>query len=299
MVDGALPVLRRRGPIALAAMVGGGLVIVGAWLPWLTLFAGLRSLAGVDGPNGRLLAAGGALSVLGGAWFLLQGDARVRWAIALLGFALLAGASWLTLQLLTTYRELAADPFTFAKLGPGLFVALAGSSLVFATLFLPGGTVDADPARSAEDLLAVAGLLSLLAAFVHVLAVPEHLAEWWGYGTFFVALALAQAGYALALLRWPRRWIVLVGIAGNLASIGLWAWTRTVGIPLFGPAAGNVESVGVLDVISKLAEGGLVVVLAALLWQLGRRRRTAALNPTGLGGRACGAQDQGRRDAAA
>jgi hypothetical protein len=145
MVAGAFPVLRRRGPIALAAVGGGGSVIVGAWLPWLTLDAGLRSLAGVDGPNGRLLAAGGVLSMLGGAWYLARGGGRMRWAIGLLGFALLAGASWLALQLLATYRELAAaDPFAFPELGRGLFVALVGSLLVFATLFLPGGTAGED-----------------------------------------------------------------------------------------------------------------------------------------------------------
>jgi hypothetical protein len=78
-------------------------------------------------------------------------------------------------------------------------------------------------------------------------------------------------------VRWPRRWLVRLGIAGNLASIGLWAWTRAVGIPFLGPGAGETEPVGTLDVVAKLAEGGIVVTLGVLLWQVGRHRRAAAV----------------------
>jgi hypothetical protein len=51
-------------------------------------------------------------------------------------------------------RVLAADPFAFAELGRGLFVALAGGLLVFATLFLPGGTAgdDAGATRRGGEL---------------------------------------------------------------------------------------------------------------------------------------------------
>ena len=58
-------------------------------------------------------------------------------------------------------------------------------------------------------------------------------------------------------------------IAANLALITLWVWTRIIGIPLVGSAAGELEPVARIDVVAKVAEAGLVVVLAALLW--GRR----------------------------
>src|SRR5215216_5695045 len=99
-----------------------------------------------------------------------------------------------------------------------------------------------------------AAALSLIAALMHVWAMPEHFEEWWGYGIFFLIAATAQACYGLALLRRPGRSLLLLGAAGNLSIVFLWAVTRTVGIPLFGPHAGEVESVGVVDLSATVAE---------------------------------------------
>jgi hypothetical protein len=104
----------------------------------------------------------------------------------------------------------------------------------------------------------------LLAALIHLLVTPEHYEEWWGYGTFFVVCAICQATYAAGVLRWPARPILLLGVAGNLAVAILWLVTRTTGIPLFGPHAGEIEGVGVLDLACTLAEVGIVVGLAGL-----------------------------------
>ena len=122
--------------IAWGAIGGGVVVIVGAWLSWFSLFAGLQPYRGVDVLHGRLLAAGGGLSVVAGVWFSLRGGLRLRWGIGLLGFVLLAFASWSVVQLRVIYRQLSADPFVVARLGPGLIVVGAGALLVFATLFL-------------------------------------------------------------------------------------------------------------------------------------------------------------------
>lgn len=119
--------------------------------------------------------------------------------------------------------------------------------------------------KRASMLLYAAAALSLVAALIHILAMPEHFDEWWGYGTFFLVVALAQWFYPLALLRWPRRPTCLLGILGNLAIIGLYIVTRTAGIPLFGPHAGEVEDIGVVDLTSKLAELALVIILVALM----------------------------------
>jgi hypothetical protein len=122
--------------IASVAIGGGAIVILGARLCWFSLFAGLQPYRGVDVLNGRLLAVGGGLSILAGVWFSLRGDLRLRWGIGLLGFVLLAFASWSLAQLRVIYRQLAADPFVVARLGPGLIVVTAGALLIFATLFL-------------------------------------------------------------------------------------------------------------------------------------------------------------------
>src|SRR5215813_15439255 len=91
--------------IAGGAIAGGAIVILGTWLSWFSLFAGLQPYRGVDVLNGRLLTAGGVLSILAGVWFLRRSGSRLRWGIGLFGFAMLAFASWSLVQLLILYRE--------------------------------------------------------------------------------------------------------------------------------------------------------------------------------------------------
>ena len=118
--------------------------------------------------------------------------------------------------------------------------------------------------RETITVLHVAATLSLLAAAIHLWVVPEHLEEWWGYGAFFVVLATAQGLYGIGLLRRPSRPFLLLGVAGNLAIAILWFATRTTGIPLLGPHAGEVEGVGGLDLACTLGEVGIVAGLGAL-----------------------------------
>lgn len=113
--------------------------------------------------------------------------------------------------------------------------------------------------------------LSAAASTLHGLAAPDHFNEWWGYAAFFVMAAVAQMGYAVILLISPWRYDAtggirtdggidvarisyLLGTAGNAAIVALYVVTRTVGIPFFGPEAGEVEPVGAIDVISKVTE---------------------------------------------
>lgn len=131
-----------------------------------------------------------------------------------------------------------------------------------------------------EKRLVRIALLSLVAGFLHAAVTPAHFDQWWGYGTFFLLAAMAQATYGAALLfprllhgepvtrLWPaagRRAYYLAGLGGNLAILALYVVTRTVGIPFFGPEAGTVEDVGFLDAFSKLVELALVVLLALQL----------------------------------
>lgn len=129
--------------------------------------------------------------------------------------------------------------------------------------------------RQTRQLLYAAATLSLIAALIHIWVMPEHTAEWWGYGLFFLIVAMGQALYSIAVLCTPRPWIVLLGIAGNLAIIAFYLVTRTVGIPFFGPNAGEREAVGPLDLGSKVIELVLVIVLLAV-WKARRQRRSAA-----------------------
>ena len=75
-------------------------------------------------------------------------------------------------------------------------------------------------------ILYVTAALSLFAGLIHLWVMPEHLEEWWGYGTFFLVAAMAQGLYGLALLRWSWQPLLLLGIGGNLAVIVLYDITR-------------------------------------------------------------------------
>jgi len=146
-------------------------------------------------------------------------------------------------------------------------------------------TVKVPAPKAAKGLLYSAVALSLVAALIHLWVTPEHFGEWWGYGTFMLAAFVAQAIYSAALLVWPRwRLLLLAGVIGNLAIIGMWVVSRTISIPL-GPAAGEVEGIGALDLICTASEVMLVVVLLGLL-NLYRRRRVAHVAHT-LGARGC------------
>ena len=134
--------------------------------------------------------------------------------------------------------------------------------------------------RGTETLILRASVLSIVAGLLHGAVTPNHFAEWWGYGLFFLLASFAQVTYGAVPLfarlvegepierQWSRRKVATyawLGIAGNAAVIALYVVTRTVGIPLFGPEAGVVEEVRALDVASKLVEAALIVVLALVL----------------------------------
>jgi hypothetical protein len=113
-------------------------------------------------------------------------------------------------------------------------------------------------------LLYAAAALSLIAALIHLLVMPEHFEEWWGYGSFFLLVAAAQALFAMAIVRAPSANLLRAGIVGNLAVILLWIVTRTIGTPFFGPMAGEVEGIGQIDLASKIVEALLVFLLVVL-----------------------------------
>ena len=135
----------------------------------------------------------------------------------------------------------------------------------------PGQT---NPSRT---VLHAAAVFSLLAAGIHLWAMPEHFEEWWGYGAFFLASAVAQGSYAAALLSRPGRPLLLLGVGGNLSIVALYLVTRTVGIPFFGPHAWEVEGVGVADLFATAAELGLVVALGTVLLRGLPRERVVVL----------------------
>jgi len=114
-----------------------------------------------------------------------------------------------------------------------------------------------------------AALLSLAAGIIHGMFIQEHFQEWWGYGSFFLLATIAQVLYAVLLvvpMQKPLdRTLYTSGIFGNLTIIVLWAITRTMGIPFFGPGAGEIEEITFLSVLSVILEIILIGCFLVLL----------------------------------
>lgn len=132
----------------------------------------------------------------------------------------------------------------------------------------------------------VAAGLSLGAAAIHLAAGSEHVAALGDLGLAFYCAALFQAVTAFALLgqRYPRR-LAWITIAGNLAILVAWTWSRVVGLPT---VPGGPESIGIADAIAAILQAALVILLAIRLrgfdvrWSM--EHRAAALRSGLTGG---------------
>src|SRR5882757_2776347 len=96
-----------------AAIVGGALVMVGACLPWLTLFAGMQQYSGLIDAHGQILFAGGVLAMVASLGIRRSDQRWMRWAMVSLGLTLLGFNLWLT-----------------SNLSPGLIVSSLGIGLL-------------------------------------------------------------------------------------------------------------------------------------------------------------------------
>jgi hypothetical protein len=259
------PPAYRRG-VGLAAMAGAVLVMVGAVLPWLSVYAGLKTYSGLAGLNGRLLLGGGVLGLLGGVWYLRGRRRALQWALGLWGFVLLAFTGWLLVQLLTAYRGLAADPFFLARLGPGVPVATVGAAALAAILLVsPAGPAQAAPLAAVPARPLASGLawLSAGVATIHFAVLGPHFRESWVLGAFFAIVAVAQMVWALVVVMRPSRLVWAAGALGNTVVILVWVASRTRGWPV-GADAGGPEPIGFADGLATAYEA-LIVAGAAVL----------------------------------
>ena len=110
-------------------------------------------------------------------------------------------------------------------------------------------------------------MLSILALVAHAIDAPDHLTEWWGYGTFFVIIASFQFFYGFALFLRPWRYddegnvkvnadrygrpYFIIGTILTASVIIVYIITRTTGMSFFGSGA-IVEPVTPLSLVPPL-----------------------------------------------
>lgn len=264
-----------RSAVAALAAAGGSLLVAGSVLPWLSLYAGVDPISGIDGINGRVLALAGALTVAAGLIYAWRPSTQLRYGLAGLGFVASGFAAWVVSQLLGSYQQLQADPFVLASLGSGSFVALGGSLIVLGTLLVPqraqaGGVrrqhATAISVQGDARFVLLTGAIAFLfgAAMIHLAVVGPHLQESTLYAVFFVSAAIVQLVAAMTLTMNRHHRLLLAIALGNALVIVVWALSRTVGLPI-GPTPGIAESVSLPDVLASIAEAAIVMLSLALV----------------------------------
>jgi len=156
-----------------------------------------------------------------------------------------------------------------------------------------------DPASARRRALAVdaAIVLSAAAGFAHLVAAPSHYTWWPASGVFFVALGVAQLGYAVLLWNGANnRRFVQAGIWATVGVILLYVASRTVGLPMTPPVpshggrwvAGRSmvpngdKFVAPIDLFTLVAELLVVVTMLAMLPTRSRQRTTNGLMGIGV-----------------
>lgn len=109
------------------------------------------------------------------------------------------------------------------------------------------------------------------AAAIHYAVAAEHFEEWWGFGLFFVASAVAQLVWAVVVVASRSRLVIWSGVIGNAAIVVLWIVTRTVGT-LVGPEPATPEPIGLADSVATAFEMTIVVAGIWLAWSVRMRR---------------------------
>jgi hypothetical protein len=249
-------------------VLGGAAVVAGAALPWLSVFSGLDTYSGTLALNGRLLAAGGGAAIVLGLWYRVRARNGLQYAIGALGFALALFSAYLLAQLLLAYRSL--QGIFLPHLGPGVFLASAGALLIMASLFCDTRTAQHEQSSRLDARVATLISLSAGAGTIHLAVASDHFHEWLLFGAFFVALGVAQIGWAVLIAVVGPSRPLLIAASANAAVVVLWIVSRTSGLPI-GPDPGAPEAVGFPDVTATLFE--LVLVGYAVV-SLRRPRKT-------------------------
>ena len=122
--------------------------------------------------------------------------------------------------------------------------------------------------------------LSVGALLAHGIDAPDHLREWWVYGTIFIIAGSFQLFYGLALLVLPWRYDETGGIRADAGRFGrpwfmrgialsafvilVYIVTRTTGLPFLSRDA-VAEPVTVLSLVPIVTNAALIGALSKLL----------------------------------
>lgn len=212
-----------------------GLILLATALPWLSLYRGLEPVPGLLLDGGPL--AGIAVAVAGVLVAAGVPTAARPPALGLVRPVAVIGALLIAVDAVWSFARVAA--FTAApgpagallqpSVGPGAPLMAVGAAVLAGTAFV------ARPVHTPTDRRSVArfGLVVTLfvAGWAHLLLVPTHLSETPALGVAFALAAIAQLGFASAVLLSPADLPLLGAIAVDASAIAVYVLAVTVGLP--------------------------------------------------------------------
>jgi hypothetical protein len=145
-----------------------------------------------------------------------------------------------------------------------------------------------------KNVLLWSAILSVLALVAHAVDAPDHLREWWGYGTVFIILAAFQFFYGLALFIQPWKYdeegnlrlrgefygrpYYFLGVILAGFSIVFYIISRTTGLPFLSSEA-TAEPVTWLSLIALFVNLPLLGLLIIMIRHTSREaEKTSSLN---------------------
>ncbi len=115
-----------------------------------------------------------------------------------------------------------------------------------------------------RPIVASLAAFSAAAGVIHLVMVPGHMAEYAPEGIGFVVAGWLQLLIAFRLWTRLSRGVLALSVLANLAFIGVWALSRTAGLPV-GPHAGIAEEMSVVDLTCVALEGAFILLALGVL----------------------------------
>jgi hypothetical protein len=134
----------------------------------------------------------------------------------------------------------------------------------------PGETDTSNSHAESSPLASVMVLtagVSIVAGMIHIRASIDHAQEFLLYAPVFALLAALQIAWGASVVRGCSRRVLLAGSVLNLAVIGLWVASRTIGVPI-AARPWVPEPVGAPDLMATVAEAVIVLATTCLLTSL-------------------------------
>jgi hypothetical protein len=135
----------------------------------------------------------------------------------------------------------------------------------------PGESEEADRPEvrgtQVESVIFLIAGVSFVAGVIHIAASIDHYQEFPLYTPVFALIAAFQIAWAVTITKRCSRPVLILGVALNLAFIGLWLVSRTVGVPIAArPWA--PEAIGAADLMATVAESVIVIGATCVLMSL-------------------------------